>query len=535
MPPRQRLHGKQAPPPGGEPAVPVAAAGLAALADEAWCELTALDDGARRRHVHWTHIRTNDPAHRQPDSFSREQVWEHICRVYADVYPEAANPSGSIVMFGAVAKERHAESREEPLRAIHHHVPTYCSRQHYWRPVAARSLAQYSVKLHAACHDGYTSMYAYICEPSPRKPLSELDAEVFLSSAHPRGAILQRLLESGARSGRALSARRPGNPQPEAQAKRMRTSDLYELARTSGIRTASSLQVRAQEEAQQGQNALALFCTSQGSMKLQEHLDAAWAVLSAPARASVSDITLVGKFRVAVDIPCVCAGIYNPGLVSILTRNRISVLSYAHAICQALALGARRGVHVGIIGGPGCGKSTLLQALERIFDSFPPPEEGSSFALNGIIDTEIILWQDFEYSPKTVSWQDLLRLLVGERVSIRVPHAANVPHNNRAPMFFSGFDKIRYPFGIGHKRDMMNQSMDERFNFITLTYPIPEHLRRVDFPTCASCFAKLILENEAAWARMTHAAAQAAAAQAAAAGPAAPAAAAEAGPAWPVP
>ena len=33
--------------------------------DESWSELVALGDDARRKHVHWVHIRTNDPQHRQ--------------------------------------------------------------------------------------------------------------------------------------------------------------------------------------------------------------------------------------------------------------------------------------------------------------------------------------------------------------------------------------------------------------------------------------------------------------------------------------
>ena len=32
--------------------------GLAALADEAWSEMTSLSDDARRKHVPWVHVRT---------------------------------------------------------------------------------------------------------------------------------------------------------------------------------------------------------------------------------------------------------------------------------------------------------------------------------------------------------------------------------------------------------------------------------------------------------------------------------------------
>ena len=37
-------------------------AALAAIADESWGELVALGDDIRRKHYHWTHVRTHDAA-----------------------------------------------------------------------------------------------------------------------------------------------------------------------------------------------------------------------------------------------------------------------------------------------------------------------------------------------------------------------------------------------------------------------------------------------------------------------------------------
>ena len=78
-----------------------------------WSELRALQTSVRRKHIHWTHVRTHDAAHRQPDTFTKQAFWDHLLQVYKDVYPEQANPSGSIVLFGCVASERHLGSAEE--------------------------------------------------------------------------------------------------------------------------------------------------------------------------------------------------------------------------------------------------------------------------------------------------------------------------------------------------------------------------------------------------------------------------------------
>ena len=248
---RRRLRGKQAAQPQPPQAaarpeagpLPLAAVGEQTVAAEAWSELVGLDPDARRQHVHWTHVRTQSAEDRQPESFTREEFWLLLCRVYKEVYPEPANKTGSILLFGAVAKEHHASCAEGAARAEHHHAPTYCSKRHLWKNVAARAHSVYNVNLHAACHAGYSSMYSYICCPSPKKPLSELDAEVFLSPDHPRGEVLRRLLEAGAKHDRAFGGRRrrasdsaPVEGQ-EQSTKRFRSGDVYTLVAEQGIRT----------------------------------------------------------------------------------------------------------------------------------------------------------------------------------------------------------------------------------------------------------------------------------------------------------
>ena len=67
LPSARRLTGKQ---PALSASVVMA---LRAIGEEAWSELSALGAGARRRHIHWTHVRTHDVTHRQPGSFTREE------------------------------------------------------------------------------------------------------------------------------------------------------------------------------------------------------------------------------------------------------------------------------------------------------------------------------------------------------------------------------------------------------------------------------------------------------------------------------
>ena len=190
---RRRLTGKQPPEDGGRGAI----ADLAFSA-ESWREITALDGDAQKWHMHLVHARTHSKIDVQPSAFTREGFYRHVEQVYRDVYPEPANKhSGSIALFGMVVKEWHAESADECLRDEHHHCAVFTSKRHFWRKIAQRSHQAYNVKLHAAPHEGYASMYRYLTQQSAKKPMSEIDAQRWFSEMHPQGDTLRRLLEMG--------------------------------------------------------------------------------------------------------------------------------------------------------------------------------------------------------------------------------------------------------------------------------------------------------------------------------------------------
>jgi hypothetical protein len=492
MPVCRRMRGKQTP--FVNPMI------MMAVADEAWSELTALSADARRKHVHWTHVRTNDPSLVQPSALTREEFYLHLVRVYKEAYPEPANKTGSILLFAAVAKEHHAESSQSELREEHHHGPTYTSKQHYWNVVAKISLEKYKIKLHASTHDCYTSMFAYIKNATTKKPLSELDPEVYLSPEHPRGDVLRRLLEAGARSSKAYQGRQKRTSTGDASnaPKRVRGSDVYQIVRTTGIRYTLALQAHAEKLSQDGDQTLAEFCTSYGTIKLQDHLDAAWAVLGAPKRLE-APASRIGKLReCAMNRSCACGGVWKQGAAFVLANNGECPKKFGRDVCRALAIGARRGVHIAIIGEPGSGKSMILQPLEMIFKTMPPPEDGSTFPLASLLEAEIVLWQDYEYNQKTLNFNDLLRMAVGEKIGVRIPGSINSNFNNSAPIFYSALQRITPP-RWAEAYDKKVIAINDRFTVREWSNPLPHHRRQNDFPHCAPCFASFILDNDAAW------------------------------------
>ena len=195
---------------------------------------------------------------------------------------------------------------------------------------------------------------------------------------------------------------------------------------------------------------------------------------------------------------CTCGGVWKPGAAFVLENNAECPNKFGHDICRALALGARRGVHIAMIGEPGSGKSMILQPLELIYKSMPPPEDGSSFPLAGLMDAETVLWQDFEYDNKTLNFSDLLRMAVGEKIGIRLPSAPNVPFNNKAPIFYSALQRIT-PGRWAEAYDKKVTAMNDRFTIRDWQISLPRSRRVHDFPHCATCFASFMLDNDAAW------------------------------------
>jgi hypothetical protein len=483
----RRLRWKQPAP--AEHAIPAPV--LAALRDEAWSELAALNDDARRKHIHWVHVRTHDPTHRQPDSFTREEFWRHMERVYKDVYPNAANRTGSILLFGLVAKERHQASAKQAERDEHHHCPCYTSLQHYWRPVARRSLAL-GVKLHAACHDGYTVMYGYVKTHTNKKALSELDQQVWFSEDHPKGDLLQKLLEAGANATRWVHKRKaPG----ETQQSRRRVTDLYQLSQQEGLRAVCDLRQYAHDQDRLGDATWAEFCTSHREEDLQMYLDNAWKVHEPQAQQVLVD--RVQRLREATAKPCECHGTWEGGIRFILHHHQEPVQEFCRDVLRALSQGAARGLNLAIVGVPGCGKSTVFESLGKIFKVSAKPETGSTFALSGIQGADVLLWQEFAWDPKGCAFEDLLAVLCGEHIGLRMPGKPSVVFKNNAPMFYTSWQPLSMKCADGMRMANLNAGMAERFKTRYWMRALPQEGRVTPYPHCAKCFAKFILDNSA--------------------------------------
>ena len=456
-------------------------------------ELAALDSTVKRRCIHYTHVRTFSTSDIQPDQMTREDLWEHLLRVYSEAYPLSGSPTGSIVLFGLIVQERHAAGPDAD-RALHRHAAIVCNSQHYWNKVASLS-RKHGVVLNAVAHDNYVTMYRYLRESSQHKPIEEIDANPFFSPFHPRGDALASFLQSCAHSSVANIARHRGTNDASRPRKRERCPNIFETIRDNKLLDVESFRVFALQEASEGRTSLAEYCTRQGS-KLRDIIQNAADVLNVNSRLARSRMSLVEKLAHAAEHEvCICGGVWANGAMGILERNNIPVSVFKEAVMDALRFGAKRHRNILCIGAAGCGKSSLIEPLQQIFLCHAKPQAGSTFSLLSAMEFEVLLWQDYEHHEQTLSFSDLLCFLVGETVGVREPGRKCVNFRNVAPAFVSAPGPIELRLPDKAKMVSKNRMMAERFRTFEFNVPLPLEIRDSQWVSCGKCAARFFMSS----------------------------------------
>ena len=91
----------------------------------------------------------------------------------------------------------------------------------------------------------------------------------------------------------------------------------------------------------------------------------------------------------------------------------------------------------------------------------------------------------------TLHFQDLLRILVGKKVGVRLPGSKNTKHTNTAPAFYTAMEKIEVHIGAAERLKRNTKAMGERFVIREWKILLPMASRKPDFPKYAKCFVSL--------------------------------------------
>ena len=116
----------------------------------------------------------------------------------------------------------------------------------------------------------------------------------------------------------------------------------------------------------------------------------------------------------------VCGGEWLECAKQILHNNGIKRNIFADSIVKLLAMGRGKGRNLYITGPANCDKTFNLDPLRVIYITFISPAT-CSYAWLGVEETEVILLNDFCYTPVSLPWNDMLLLLEGHAVHFAAP------------------------------------------------------------------------------------------------------------------
>jgi hypothetical protein len=109
---------------------------------------------------------------------------------------------------------------------------------------------------------------------------------------------------------------------------------------------------------------------------------------------------------------------------------------------------------------------------------------------------EVVFLNDYRWQAKQIAWADFLLLLEGAPVHIAAPKTSrekDIFFDKDVPIFATAHDRVRFAsdyHSSSKQIDEEQEMMDVRWKIFDLKHQIPV---RHDIPSCAKCFADLVL------------------------------------------
>ena len=484
--------------------------------------LLALPADSKKVNVHFTHVRTNNPKDVQPHQLSRQQFWQHLLKCFRICYPKADSPTGCILLFGMVCKERHKDAPRDADRSEHHHAPTHASESYRWKQIRKVSAERFGIQLNAVAHDTYTTMFSYLRCHTVKKPLHELDPTPYFSPGHPQGEALRTLLTQGYKYQQVRSAI-SGAPTVQAPPVRSMFGIAYKWVTEHNLRKrkgAVQFQADAVSELNEGRPQLLEFCKKHKTC-LEDQIDYIWQLAESKDTLSKLDKS---RLDILVDAcqfdgtkevhlqqcangNCRCAGMFE----SVLDYHKIDSNTFRHSLFETIQFGRRKGNALMIYGGSDTGKTTVVEPLNEIFKCMKCPQADSFCPCENIRGHDVLLWQDFRYNPGHPKFDEKgLRLDIGtwNRLTEGLDTPIGVPksdgqrsdfvYTETAPLICTGpFQPTGYLNGFPNERE--TDQLRRRMKFFHFWRPAPEQGQDRSFKPCALCWSRWLLDGEIAW------------------------------------
>ena len=249
----------------------------------------------------------------------------------------------------------------------------------------------------------YWAAFSYLYAPSARKPKEDLDQEYLLSAGHedPPQQLLQK--RQGIR--------------------RLQPVEIYDTIIQHGLDSCLKVYAFAARQRDAGDVSWVQFCMKQPARKLKELVATAYAMSTASATLSRMSLSHMEVLTSARDGACICHGRAIPGWQHILRVNGINEQGYLESVQELFQEGGGKAVNHFYVGDPSTGKTALTRPLLALFGkyAFVKPQVATTFALQGLIGAQALIWNDFRWPHPPLAWGDLLNVLDNEPFYVAVP------------------------------------------------------------------------------------------------------------------
>ena len=227
---------------------------------------------------------------------------------------------------------------------------------------------------------------------------------------------------------------------------------------------------------------------------MNELVDTVWDIETATKKGARSAMSRLHIVQQQLTCACICNGEWLQCALDILAKNSIDRAVFSDAIITLLVMGRGKGRNIVICGPANCGKTVILDPLRVIFNAFLSPTT-CSYALLGVKDKEVMLLNDFRWSPVILPWSDMLLLLEGHIVHFAAPKTTynqDIDFSKDAPIFATSKAPISFIKG-SMTDDRETEMMAVRWRTFKVRHQFDMTCQR-PVPSCGYCFATLVVQ-----------------------------------------
>ena len=428
------------------------------------------------------------------------------------------------VMYWACCKEYHMDG------SPHYHMALKLNDTKRWLEVKLRINALYGIQIHFRENDGgYHSAYRYAAKE---------DSEIYHSVDHPdlrevgspatkkamRGYFNKRRSRAPPSSRNELSFSLPspagssasgnninldtsvspvpstsrhGQNDKEKKCQRLTNIEVGDFVVKHKIRSRVKLLAVAKRQKNEGKLDLANFVFNRNKKQLNDLIDTAWEMENAEEELASTDRDRMQVIYDKADSRCVAGcedRLWFYCATEVLQNNNIEPNNFAKAIVDLLAKGRGKFRNLLLVGRSNCAKTFLFEPLKLMYKVFDNPAK-DKYCWVGADKCEIILINDLRWGTDFIAWDDLLRLLEGQKVNLPAPKnhfATDVTIEGDIPIFATSKEIVKHSGKFNLPDDREQEMMDSRWKVFHFHHRIPQE-DIIEIPPCPRCFVDLVL------------------------------------------